>query len=107
MASDGAGTGDETTAADSGYTPNFSVASPGSPGDAMGTTPLSPSGGIGAADPGDDSSIAGDDQVHDLGLVQGGSSAGAASLKPRLVEDIDPAHSNVSGPTRTEEETGS
>ena len=107
MASDETGTGNESTAADTGFTPNFSVASPGSPGDAMGTTPLSPSGGLGAADPGGDSSIAGDDQIHDLGLVQDNPSVGEAALKPRLVDDIDPARSNVSGPTRTEEDVGS
>ncbi len=107
MATEPAASSDDTLAADTGFTPNFSVASPGSPADAMGTTPLPPSGGLGAADPGDDSSLAGDDQIHDPDTVQESSGTPAVALKPRLVDSVDPAHSNVSGPTRTEEESGS
>ncbi|HSH79456.1 MAG TPA: hypothetical protein VLA19_13115 [Herpetosiphonaceae bacterium] len=107
MATEPTGIGDEALGADTGFTPNFSVASPGSPADAMGTTPLPPSGGLGAADPGEDTSIAGDDQIHDPGIVQESPSSSAAALKPRLVDDVDPTHSNLSGPARTEEESGS
>ncbi len=107
MATEPTGIGDDTLGADTGFTPNFSVASPGSPADAMGTTPPPPSGGLGAADPGDDSSLAGDDQIHDPDIVVESSSTAAGALKPRLVDDIDPTHSNISGPARTEEESGS
>ncbi len=107
MATEPTGIGDDTLGADTGFTPNFSVASPGSPADAMGTTPPPPSGGLGAADPGDDSSLAGDDQIHDPDIVRESSPSSAAALKPRLVDDVDPTRSNVSGPTRTEEESGS
>jgi len=107
MAAEPAGSSDDTLAADTGFTPNFSVASPGSPADAMGTTLPPPSGGLGAADPGDDSSLAGDDQIHDPGIVQESPSTSAAALKPRLVDSVDPTHSNLSGPARTEEDSGS
>jgi len=93
----------ETTGADTGFTTDFGVASPGSPADAMGSTVMPPSGGVGAADPGGDTSVEGDDQSHDHGLVDEGTQPVPDALKPRLVDDIDPNTSNIAGPTTMEE----
>ena len=100
------GSGNESTGAETGFTTNFGVASPGSPADAMGSTVMPPSGGVGSGDPAGDESLSGDDQAHDLGLIQEGTSNPADSLRPRLVEDINPGSSNISGPTRSEEGSG-
>lgn len=89
--------------AETGFNTDFGVASPGSPADAMGTTVMPPSGGVGGADPAAGEDIGGDTQARDLGIVDDNQADAGASLKPRLVDDIDPRHSNVSGPTNTEE----
>ncbi len=94
---------DEATGADTGFTTNIGVPSPGSPADEMGLNVMPVSGEVGAADPATGQDLAGDDQEHDRGLVDEGSQAAGRSLKPRFVEDIDPGTSNISGPTRTEE----
>jgi hypothetical protein len=93
----------ESTGADTGFTTDFGVALPGSPADAMGTTPLPPSGGVGAADPADDAALQGDDQVHDRGIIEEGSPPASGALKSRLVDDVEPGTSNISGPTPFEE----
>ena len=94
---------DDLTGADTGFTTDFGVASPGSPADAMGTTVMPPSGGVGGADPAAGEDIGGDTQARDAGIVDEGHPDAGGSLKPRLVEDIDPQHSNVSGDTGAEE----
>ena len=83
------------------------VPSPGSPADEMGADVLPSSGGPGAADPAADSALEGDDQIHDRGLVDEGAVRLSEALKPRLVEDVEPGKSNVSGPTASEEGRGS
>ena len=103
MAADETGMPAESTGADTGFTTNFGVAQPGSPADAMGTTPLPPSAGVGGADPADDAALEGDDQAHDRGIVQETALPAGSALKPRLVDDVDPGSSNVSGPTPLEE----
>ena len=96
----------ELTGADTGFTTNVGVPSPGSPADEMGTDVMPPSGGVGVADPAAGEDVTGDNQAQDRGLVDEGAPATGGRLKPRLVEDIDPGTSNVSGPTRTEEGPG-
>ena len=103
MAADETGQRAESTGVDTGFTTNFGVALPGSPADAMGTTPLPPSGGVGAADPADDAALEGDDQAHDRGIVEEGVPPTGGALKPRLVDDVEPRTSNISGPTPLEE----
>ncbi len=103
MAADETGQRAESTGVDTGFTTNFGVALPGSPADAMGTTPLPPSGGVGAADPADDAALEGDDQAHDRGIVEEGVPPTGGALKPRLVDDVEPGTSNISGPTPLEE----
>ena len=93
----------ETTGADTGFTTNIGVPSPGSPAGEMGTDVLPPSGGVGAADPGGDTALEGDDQEHERGLIDEGIPPTGGALKPRLVEDIEPDRSNISGPTPLEE----
>ena len=95
--------GNELTGADTGFTTNVGVPSPGSPADEMGTDVMPPSGGLGAADPAAGEDLTGDNQEQDRGLVDEGSAPAGRALKPRLVQDIDPGTSNVSGPTRSEE----
>ena len=94
------------TGADTGFMADFGVAPPGSPADAMGLNVPPPSGDVGAADPGTGQSLEGDDQEHDRGIVQEGSTPASQALKPRLVEDIDPGRSDISGPTPMEEGRG-
>ena len=101
------GTGSEATGADTGFTTNVGTPLPGSPADAMGLDVMPPSGGVGAADPGTGEDLTGDDQEHDRNLVDEGGIVTASDLKPRLVEDINPEVSNVSGPTPLEEGRGS
>ncbi len=107
MTNSSSGGGSETTGADTGFTTNLGIAAPGSPADAMGTTPLPSSGGLGAADPAAEQSLSGDEQGQDRGIVDEGQPPAGGSLMPRLVEDIDPQHSIISGPTNTEEGRGS
>ena len=96
----------ELTGADTGFTTNVGVPSPGSPADEMGTDVMPPSGGVGAADPAAGEDLAGDEQGYDRGLVDEASAPVDRAMKPRFVQDIDPGTSNVSGPTRTEEDPG-
>jgi hypothetical protein len=99
-------TDDLTTGADTGFTTDFGVAQPGSPADAMGTTVPAPSGDVGAADPGAGSSLDGNDQSQDRGLVTEGSMSMGDAHRPRLVDDVNPDRSNISGPTPLEEGRG-
>ena len=101
-----AGMPNESTGADTGFTTNLGVAPPGSPADEMGATVLPTSGEVGAGDPSGDESLQGDDQAHERGLVTEGSTGLGEALKPRLVDDIDPTTSAISGPTRAEEGRG-
>jgi hypothetical protein len=103
MAADEHGPGAGSTGADTGFTTDFGSPLPGSPGDAMGSTPLPPSNGVGAADPGADAALEGDDEGHDRGIVEEPDASAGSALKPRLVDDVDPGTSNISGPTPLEE----
>ena len=103
MANDNVGTPDGTTAANTGFTTDFGVASPGSPADEMGLDVMPPSGDVGAFDPAAEQSLEGDDQEHDRGIVAETSPPLQEALRPRLVEDVEPDKSNVSGPTQAEE----
>ena len=106
MAGDNADAARGATGAETGFTADFGVASPGSPADAMGLDVPAPSGDVGAGDPGGGQSLEGDDQEHDRGIVQEASTPAADALKPRMVEDSEPGRSNISGPTPLEEGRG-
>ncbi len=104
MAESGTGSPEATTGADTGFNTNLGIANPGSPADEMGTTVMPSSGGVGEADPMAHDALSGDEQGRDLGIVDEGSQVPAGEqLRQRLTSDIDPQHSNVSGPTNFEE----
>jgi hypothetical protein len=96
----------ETTGADTGFTTNLGVPSPGSPAAEMGTDVPPTPGGVGAGDPQAGNALSGDDQLHDRDLVDEGSPPTAGALKDRMIGDVDPANSNISGPTPSEEQRG-
>ncbi len=93
----------ESTGAETGFNTNVGFSSPGSPADEMGLDVMPPSGGVGAADPAAGGDITGDEQGLDRGLVDEGRQ-GMTPMAPRLADDIDPGHSNISGPTIFEED---
>ena len=103
MAGDNANAASGATGAETGFTTDFGVASPGSPADAMGLDAPAPSGDVGGADPGAGQALEGDDQEHDRGIVEEAAGGATDSLKPRLMEDVEPQRSNLSGPTPFEE----
>ena len=92
----------EPTGSDTGFTTNVGFPNPGSPGEGMGMPAPAPSGGVGAADPGGGQDVTGDTQEHERGIVDEGAVPLEEALKPRMVEDTDPQHSNISGPTPVE-----
>jgi hypothetical protein len=87
----------EGLGADTGMIADIGTAQPGSPADQMGMSVPPPSGGVGALDVGAGDGQTGDDQKHDLGIVDETNLSAREALKPRLVEDIDPERSNLSG----------
>lgn len=101
--SNSSGGADRTTGAGTGFNTNVGTAQPGSPADEMGATVLPPSGGVGDADPGAGEDLTGDEQGIDRGIVDETSAAPGEQLRRRLSGDVDPRHSNVSGPTPLEE----
>ena len=94
---------DEGLGAETGMVADIGVASPGSPADEMGTTVMPPSGGVAALDVGGGGDQTGDDQRHDRGIVDEQAMPLGDALKPRLMQDVDPQTSNISGPTPMEE----
>ncbi len=60
---------------------NVGSQNPGSPGEAMGTAPLPPSGDVGTEDPAGGTNITGDEQAWDHGIVDE-SRTGDAGLGP-------------------------
>jgi hypothetical protein len=51
------------------FSPNIGFPNPGSPGEEMGTTPLPPSGDVGARDLAGDTDLIGDEQAFDRGII--------------------------------------
>jgi len=90
---------DQQTGADTGFSTDVGVASPGSPADEMGLDVPTPSNDVGAADPGGMDDLTGQDQEHDRGDVSDREVPLADALRPRLVEDSEPDRSNFSSPT--------
>ncbi len=107
MANSTTGGSPETTGADTGFTTNIGVASPGSPADEMGADVMPASGEVGAADPEAGTALTGDSEGHNRGLIDEGRPPAGGTLRPHLVQDDEPQRSNISGLTPLEEGRGS